>query len=107
MGLRGKGGAVDEGAAFRADEEAVFFAGEDGELRFVVGDDGDDDVAQLGDAGEFGAGFRADFGGDFGGALAVHVIDGGDFIAALFEAAGHVCSHATDADEADFFRHNR
>ena len=68
---------------------------------------GDDDVAQLGDAGKFGAGFRADFGGDFGGALAVHVIDGGDFIAALFEAAGHVCSHATDADEADFFRHNR
>ena len=103
MELGGEGRAVDENFSFRADEQRVTGQAEDGELGGVVGDDGENNVGRGGDGGEGGGVFRADFPGERGGGRGVGVVDGGDGVAAVLEATGHVGAHAADSDEGDFF----
>ena len=40
------------------------------------------------------------------GDVFAHVVDGGDRITNVLEAARHVGAHASDSDNSDFFRHN-
>lgn len=67
MGLGRDGGAVDEDLALGGLQQVVLLVAEDFQHRLVVGDDGDDDIGKLGDAGEFGTGLGAEFLGEFGG----------------------------------------
>ena len=118
----GEGRAIDEGAALRAGEEVVALAEEDLLHRGVVGHDGEDDVGLGGDVGELFAGGRAQFRGEGLRGLGVHIVDGGDFVLEIVEAAGHIGPHASDADKSNaafrsggfrgsflrgFFGHNR
>ena len=98
-----EGGAVDEGLALGSKKQRVAGLAEDGELRGVVSDDGDNHIGGGGNGGEGGRVGGADLTGEGGGTGGVDVVDGGHGVLTLFETAGHVGAHATDSDEGDFF----
>jgi hypothetical protein len=70
-------------------------------LRGIIGDDGENEVGGGSDFGERGAGFGAEFGGEGLRAGRVDVVNGGDAVVLVFEAAGHVGAHAADSDEGN------
>ena len=94
-------GAVDERASGSTGEEVVF-AEVDRFHGGVVGYDREHDIGPRCDLGQGGASGCTDFGGEAGGHFGIEVEDGGDVVAFVIEAAGHVAAHAAEADESDF-----
>lgn len=95
-------GAIDEEFTAAAFQEAAV---EDGLHGFVIGDDGEDGVGVFGYVGE-GLGWRGlEFGGELAGGFGVEVMEGAEGVAAILEAAGHIGSHASEADDTDMLDH--
>ena len=69
----------------------------------VVGNNRDDDVGEGGDGFKVGCGGAAEFAREFLGGGGVEIINGRNGEGAVLEAAGHVCTHAADADEGNSF----
>src|SRR5687767_14287958 len=94
-------GAVDEDFALGADEQRITLLGKDGKLRRVIGDNGENHVGRGGDFGERAGAPGANFTREAVGTGGVNIVNGGDRVVTLFEAASHIGSHATDSNKSN------
>ena len=95
-------GAVDEQLSPGSGQQT---AGENFLHRLVIADDGDDDVGQGGDGFQIRGGGAIEFLRERLSEGRVRVKHGRDGESGFLQAAGHVCPHAPDPDEANFLRH--